>query len=107
MKKIDIKNQLIIDRNRYVMLANWQNEESQECGDHNYKRAEEYAVKANVVEEILYHAFDYKFDAPIYTRWINEDLIKMDSDRWNDSSNFRQFFISRNEHEKLVNEYLA
>ena len=106
MKKIDIKNQLILNRNRYVRFANSKNEESQERHDWQYKRAEEYALKAKVVEEILYHAFNYKFDAPIYTRWIDETLIKMDSDKWNDSNNIRQFLMYRNEDEKLINEYL-
>jgi len=106
MKKMDIKNQLILDRNLYVRLANSQNERSQEYQDFNYKRAEEHALKAKVVEEILYHAFDYKFDAPIYTRWASVDHINDDSNKWNDSSNIRQFLMYRNEDEKLINEYL-
>ena len=106
MKKIDIKNQLILDRNTYVRLANSQNEESQKYQDFNYKRAEEYALQAKVVEEILYHAFDYKFDAPIYTRWASVNHINFYSKKWNDSSNNRQFLIYRNEDEKLIIEYL-
>ena len=87
MKKIDIKNKLIMERNLNVQVANRFKEESQQCQSsllkENYKTLNrEWLIKAEVLEEVLYHAFDYKFDNSIYTKHLKEENIENDSMRW-------------------------
>ena len=87
MKKIDIKNKLIMERNLNVKVANKFKEEEHKHKSSLLKESyktmnKEWLMKAEVIEEILYHAFDYKFDNSIYTKHMEEEAIENDSMRW-------------------------
>lgn len=76
-----------MERNLNVQVANKFKENEKECKSsflkESYKHmSREWFIKAEVIEEILYHVFDYKFDNSIYTKHMNEESIKNDSDRW-------------------------
>lgn len=92
MKKMDIKTKLIQERNLNVQVANrFKEEEHKHERDsflkENYETLNrEWLMKAEVIEEILYHVFDYKFDNSLYTKYLKEENIENDSMRWHRKS---------------------
>ena len=76
-----------MERNLNVQVANKFKQNVQECQSSLLKESyktlhREWFIKAEVIEEVLYHAFDYKFDNSLYTKHMNEESIATDSNRW-------------------------
>ena len=110
MKKMDIKNKLIQKRNRFVEIANdfhnmGKQERSQGKDSETAKLlAHEWIIRAEVVEEILYHGFNVKFDDPVYTRFMEKDTLKSQNNWWKKEPFSSTFLMSIQT--KLISKFI-
>mgnify|MGYP001378255028 CR=1 FL=1 len=97
MIKTDIKNKLIYDRNNNVSLANRYLKSSKQYDDFHWNQAKEYVLKAETLEEVLYHGFNYKFTDSIYTKYRTKELLKEINTDWKTDCKYPQFKVYEDE----------
>lgn len=97
MIKADIKKTLIFNRNNYVSLANGYLKNSKQYDDYDWNQAKEYVRKAETLEEVLYHGFNYKFDDSIYTKYRTNELLKKVDTNWKTDCKYPHFNVYEDE----------